>query len=187
MSGQRAESVLRRSEFIYRWRSYQHVSIRNKQKGERSRGGGHSLSLSLLPLNIFIAPFQKSPNYRSNFSLQLVRVGVSTFPTDIKNTGLIQHAEVEVTNLCRLHTAHNAQSWAEYCVCECVCAEKREKSKRCNSMLSQKSVCVCVWEQSRQLAWKSLHLWLCLCVYWSLVHYVAVCFSVYTTAKMSFP
>lgn len=54
--------------------------------------------------------FQKSPNYRSNFSLQLVRVGVSTFPTDIKNTGLIQHAEVELTNLCRLHTAHNAQS-----------------------------------------------------------------------------
>lgn len=47
--------------------------------------GGHSLSLSLLPLNIFITPFQKSSNYRSNFSLQLVRVGVSTFPTDIKN------------------------------------------------------------------------------------------------------
>lgn len=77
---------------------------------ENARGGGHSLSLSLLPLNIFITPFQKSPNYRSNFSLQLVRVGVSTFPTDIKNTGLIQHAEVELTNLCRLHTAHNAQS-----------------------------------------------------------------------------
>lgn len=81
----------------------------NRKENARG-GGGNSLSLSLLPLNIFIAPFQKSPNYRSNFSLQLVRVGVSTFPTDIKNTGLIQHAEVEVTNLCRLHTAHNAQS-----------------------------------------------------------------------------
>ena len=109
------------------------------------RGGKKAFTLTRsLSLSISLLLSSKNhPNYSSNFSLQLVvRLCVFTFPINRKR-GLIQQAEVELTNLCRLHTAHNTQRWAGRCVCVCLCAGNSHTRKRCSSMLSQKCVCVC--------------------------------------------
>lgn len=125
-----------------------------------------SHSLSLLPL--YYPPPKIIPITALILASSWCRVFFFffTLPVDWER-GLIQQAEVELTNLCRLHTAHNTELYAFVCV----------REKETQPVLPKMSVWVNAREKTTACIKKSPHLWLCPCM--CVLELSALCCSVF--------